>query len=105
MPVISKKLDDEIGTNILRLDKCEHDQFCYTCILKWSKRQNTCPVCREPFKEITRYSLENIEPETISVESKTQSLDNYTIDPPINTSHSSDDSDLSPESESNFIRL
>jgi hypothetical protein len=27
------------------LDSCQHE-FCFECIKTWSKKANTCPVCR-----------------------------------------------------------
>ncbi len=35
-----------------RLDCCAHD-FCLGCITAWSKRQNTCPLCKEIFRSLT----------------------------------------------------
>lgn len=35
----------------VKLDSCEHT-FCRACILKWAKRENSCPLCRVRFKEI-----------------------------------------------------
>lgn len=36
-----------------RTDKCEH-VFCFTCIEKWSERENTCPLCKTRFGRIER---------------------------------------------------
>lgn len=33
------------------IDSCVH-QFCFSCILKWSKVTNSCPVCKRNFLEI-----------------------------------------------------
>ena len=32
---------------------CGHS-FCYGCIVKWSERCNTCPLCKEPFTRIIK---------------------------------------------------
>jgi hypothetical protein len=34
-----------------RLDSCSH-LFCRACITTWSKRENTCPVCKRRFHRI-----------------------------------------------------
>lgn len=34
-----------------KLSGCTHI-FCKDCILEWSKRENSCPNCRAPFKHI-----------------------------------------------------
>ena len=34
-----------------KLSGCTH-VFCKACILEWSKRENSCPNCRAPFKHI-----------------------------------------------------
>ncbi|CAD8198694.1 unnamed protein product [Paramecium pentaurelia] len=33
------------------LDSCNHS-FCLTCIKKWSNIENTCPLCKQKFKQI-----------------------------------------------------
>ena len=33
------------------LDTCRH-VFCYDCIVKWSKTENTCPLCKARFHKI-----------------------------------------------------
>jgi hypothetical protein len=30
---------------------CSHE-FCRKCIVKWSKTENSCPVCRQPFSTV-----------------------------------------------------
>ena len=35
------------------IDGCSH-KFCFSCIDKWSDRENTCPLCKERFTNITR---------------------------------------------------
>jgi predicted amidophosphoribosyltransferase len=38
--------------NILSsLDSCKHE-FCKICIKKWSKLENTCPICKKRFNQI-----------------------------------------------------
>jgi len=32
---------------------CSHDQFCFDCILNWSKVTNQCPLCKTRFKSIS----------------------------------------------------
>jgi hypothetical protein len=34
------------------IDSCKHT-FCEDCIVKWSKNENSCPLCRKKFHEIT----------------------------------------------------
>ena len=49
------------------LTKCNHN-FCYTCLLEWTKRHHTCPLCRSCIKnnilqsqlEIINNSIENL---------------------------------------------
>ena len=45
-------------THIKRLTKlsCEH-QFCHTCIHKWKKEKNQCPLCRVPIQKPHTYNL------------------------------------------------
>jgi hypothetical protein len=31
---------------------CDH-AFCFPCIVKWSKVENTCPICKRSFKKIS----------------------------------------------------
>ncbi len=49
------------------IDPCKHT-FCFKCIKKWSKVNNTCPICRAVFKEIKRIGLDGKVEETIKVE-------------------------------------
>eukprot|EP00953_Heterococcus_sp_UTEX-ZZ885_P041475 21158-Heterococcus_DN1.PRE.1 len=37
--------------------KCDHE-FCFDCVLLWSKTENTCPLCKERFTSITQRSCE-----------------------------------------------
>ena len=34
---------------------CVH-RYCYDCIKEWSTRENTCPLCKKEFEQITRVS-------------------------------------------------
>jgi hypothetical protein len=45
-------------TDIKRPTKlsCEH-QFCHTCINKWKKEKNQCPLCRIPIQKPHTYNL------------------------------------------------
>lgn len=38
------------------IDSCPH-QFCFDCILKWSKVTNTCPVCKRNFLKVTEVQI------------------------------------------------
>ena len=38
----------ETPKNTATLDGCSHS-FCRKCIVKWSKTENSCPVCRQTF--------------------------------------------------------
>ncbi|KAF2894801.1 hypothetical protein ILUMI_11374 [Ignelater luminosus] len=38
-------------TNKCFSDSCMH-QFCFTCLLEWSKVKAECPLCKQPFKSI-----------------------------------------------------
>ena len=35
-----------------KLDSCSHE-FCFKCIKKWTKKNNTCPMCRAEIGKIT----------------------------------------------------
>ncbi len=37
-------------------DNCQH-QFCKSCIIKWLKHNNTCPICRRIKKKNLYYIL------------------------------------------------
>ena len=34
------------------IDSCSH-KFCEECIVTWSKTENSCPLCRKKFHQIT----------------------------------------------------
>jgi len=38
------------------LNSCKH-LFCFSCIEKWSKTSNTCPMCKVRFKHLTKIDL------------------------------------------------
>jgi hypothetical protein len=40
--------ESKLNSNI---DSCKHE-FCKICIKKWSKSENTCPICKKRFKQI-----------------------------------------------------
>lgn len=48
-------LEDNIKSgNLAKLDGCAH-QYCYDCILQWTKDcENSCPQCKAKIKQITR---------------------------------------------------
>ncbi|KRX03041.1 hypothetical protein PPERSA_08116 [Pseudocohnilembus persalinus] len=35
------------------LNSCRHE-FCFSCINRWSKKENTCPICKRRFINIKR---------------------------------------------------
>ena len=35
------------------IDSCVH-KFCFRCVKKWSKIENSCPICKERFNKITK---------------------------------------------------
>ena len=39
-----------------KLPLCEH-LFCHTCIICWSKTTNTCPLCKQRFRAVTRITM------------------------------------------------
>lgn len=41
--------------NKVTLDKCGHTWTCYTCILKWIERENSCPYCKAEIKFIEHW--------------------------------------------------
>tara|TARA_A100001015_G_scaffold265498_1_gene313925 strand:- start:8503 stop:9069 length:567 start_codon:yes stop_codon:yes gene_type:complete len=45
-------------TDVKQLTKlsCKH-QFCHTCINKWKKEKNQCPLCRIPIQKPHTYNL------------------------------------------------
>jgi len=38
------------------LNVCEH-AFCFSCVSKWAKLSNTCPVCKRRFTRLTKQEL------------------------------------------------
>jgi len=44
---------EEIGVQMGCLTCCEH-KFCFDCILQWSGKSNTCPLCKQRFREIIK---------------------------------------------------
>ena len=36
-----------------KINSCDH-VFCFECIQKWAKQENTCPLCKERFKTISK---------------------------------------------------
>lgn len=45
----------EITDIIAKLDCCEH-VFCFSCIKEWSNVANQCPLCKNRFRRIFRFS-------------------------------------------------
>lgn len=41
-------------------DSCMH-QFCFKCLLEWSKVKAVCPLCKQPFKSIIHNVKSNVE--------------------------------------------
>ena len=36
---------------------CDH-VFCFTCINEWSKKQHTCPICRQTFTRVEKFNIQ-----------------------------------------------
>jgi predicted amidophosphoribosyltransferase len=34
--------------------KTQTHSFCYDCIIKWSKQENSCPLCKKEFKYVEK---------------------------------------------------
>ncbi|GLV39723.1 Topoisomerase I-interacting protein [Carabus blaptoides fortunei] len=47
-------------TNKCFTDCCMH-QFCFNCLLEWSKIKAECPLCKQPFKSIIYNIKSNVE--------------------------------------------
>ncbi|ENN75056.1 hypothetical protein HUJ04_001222 [Dendroctonus ponderosae] len=68
-------LDSTKNKHIGVPNRCSH-KFCFLCLKTWSKRKNTCPMCRARFRSIivrsryTRRFLRRISVRRPSVESK-----------------------------------
>ncbi|CAK1540227.1 unnamed protein product [Leptosia nina] len=52
-------------------DSCLH-QFCFRCILRWSKVKAECPLCKQIFKSIIHNVRSNSQYEEYMVEQRTQ---------------------------------
>ncbi|XP_050315973.1 E3 ubiquitin-protein ligase Topors-like isoform X2 [Anthonomus grandis grandis] len=54
------------------MDKCFSDscihQFCFQCLVQWSKVKAECPLCKQPFKSIIHNVISNEEYDTHVVE-------------------------------------
>lgn len=59
-----EKMDETIKSCVICLDvveeqgalaACDH-WFCFICIYEWSKRTNTCPLCKKKFRIISKRS-------------------------------------------------
>jgi len=46
------------------LSVCDH-WFCFECIKEWSKNTNTCPLCKERFRCITKYTFSTDSPQKV----------------------------------------
>jgi len=46
-------LDQPTKKELSTLDGCDH-LYCFSCIEKWSERENTCPQCKARFTKIKR---------------------------------------------------
>lgn len=46
----------EIGEVMGCLTCCEH-KFCFACISQWAEKSNTCPLCKQRFREIIRKTV------------------------------------------------
>jgi hypothetical protein len=47
---------DPFGTRFVKNLPCGHT-FHKGCIKNWSERSNTCPTCRQPFRELPRFRV------------------------------------------------
>ena len=47
--------------------------FCFDCIQKWAKKENTCPCCKTKFNQIKKVNNNGKVSEEVSVEDKRQS--------------------------------
>jgi len=47
----------EINSIVAKLDCCSH-VFCFDCIKEWSNVANECPLCKNRFRKITKWSKE-----------------------------------------------
>lgn len=56
---------------VAKLDSCEH-AFCFNCISEWSKVTNKCPLCKERFDQITKYSKDGKKLSAVRVKLKDQ---------------------------------
>lgn len=39
--------------NATCVEVCHH-RFCFICIWEWAKLTETCPLCKQPFKQLLR---------------------------------------------------
>jgi len=46
-------LDEPSAQDLASINGCAH-KFCFSCIEKWSERENTCPLCKTRFTKIDR---------------------------------------------------
>ena len=46
--------------------------FCYACIKDWAAVTNTCPLCKQKFGEMVKFSEDGKSSEVIKVEEKKQ---------------------------------
>ncbi|XP_053621028.1 E3 ubiquitin-protein ligase Topors-like [Plodia interpunctella] len=62
-------------------DSCLH-QFCFTCLLTWSKVKAECPLCKQNFKSIIHNVRSNHQYEEYLVEQREteESIDRFDID-------------------------
>jgi Ring finger domain len=42
----------DAGKEVARISCCTHE-FCTPCILQWSQTENSCPLCKQRFTQIT----------------------------------------------------
>ncbi|XP_044736245.1 E3 ubiquitin-protein ligase Topors-like [Chrysoperla carnea] len=47
-------------------DRCMH-QFCFACLLRWSKVKAECPLCKQPFKSIIHTVRSNSDYEELAI--------------------------------------
>ena len=68
-------------------NNCNH-KFCLKCIRRWSKIENTCPLCKGRFKSIEQISLcKSIVTRVYKVQKSSQISDELVLLPPIEPSN------------------
>lgn len=83
-PIINKFecpicLDDIQKENIAKIS-CSH-KFCFPCIQQWSRKEETCPVCRKLFEYIVKCETnETVFLEDVDDEYEVERMYNFLFD-------------------------